>query len=95
MKRLKWFRGGLGRKKLWNQTLTYSSSNSGTNQSWNVVEHDKCQTASSGGSESGEYEEFILDYKWYSQKCPQKFLRKMQQFILEEQQLEVICGEDG
>ncbi len=37
---------------------------------------------------------FILDYKRYSQKCPRQLLRKMQQFILEEQ-LEVICDEDG
>jgi hypothetical protein len=27
---------------------------------------------------------FILDYKRYSQKCPQPLLRGMQQFILEE-----------
>jgi hypothetical protein len=37
---------------------------------------------------------FILDYKRYSQKCPRLLLRKMQQFILEEQ-LEVICDKDG
>ena len=37
---------------------------------------------------------FILDYKRYSQKCPQQLLRRMQQFILEEQ-LEVICDEEG
>ena len=37
---------------------------------------------------------FILDYKRYSQKYPRQLLRKMQQFILEEQ-LEVICDEDG
>ena len=28
--------------------------------------------------------EFILDYKQLSQKCPRQFLRKIQQFILEE-----------
>ena len=37
---------------------------------------------------------FILDYKQYSQKCPRQLLRKMQQFILEEQ-LDVICDEDS
>ena len=37
---------------------------------------------------------FILDYKRYSQKCPRQWLRKMQQFMLEEQ-LEVISDEDG
>ena len=37
---------------------------------------------------------FILDYKWYSQKCLRQFLRKIQQFILEEQ-LDVICDKDG
>ena len=37
---------------------------------------------------------FILDYKRYSQKCPRQLLWKMQQFILEEQ-LDVICDEDG
>jgi len=37
---------------------------------------------------------FMLDYTRYSQKCPRQLLRKMQQFILEEQ-LEVICDEDG
>jgi len=26
---------------------------------------------------------FILDYKWYSQKCPRQLLRNIQQFILE------------
>ena len=36
---------------------------------------------------------FILDYK-RCQKCLRQFLRKMQQFILEEK-LEVICNEDG
>ncbi len=37
---------------------------------------------------------FILDYKRYSQKCPRQLLRKIQQLILEEQ-LDVICDEDG
>ena len=37
---------------------------------------------------------FILDYKRYSQRCPQQLLRRMQQFILEEQ-LEVICEAAG
>ena len=37
---------------------------------------------------------FILDYKRYSQKCPRQLLRKMRQFIPEEQ-LEVICDKDG
>ena len=37
---------------------------------------------------------FILDYKRYSQKCPQQLLRRMQTFILEEQ-LEEICDEEG
>jgi len=36
---------------------------------------------------------FILDYKQYSQKCPEQFLWRMQRFILEEQ-LEVICNEE-
>jgi len=37
---------------------------------------------------------FILDYKRYRQKCPQQLLRRMQQFIFEDQ-LEVICEEVG
>ena len=37
---------------------------------------------------------FILDYKRYGQKFPRQLLWKMQQFILEDQ-LEVICDEDG
>ena len=37
---------------------------------------------------------FILDYKRYSQKFPRQLLREMQPFILEEQ-LDVICDEDG
>jgi len=37
---------------------------------------------------------FILDYTRYSQKFPRQLLRKMQQFILEEQ-LDLICDEDG
>jgi len=37
---------------------------------------------------------FILDYKGYSQKCPRQLLRRMQQFILDEQ-LDDICDEDG
>ena len=36
----------------------------------------------------------ILDYKRYSQKCPQQLLRRMKQFILEEQ-LKVICEGEG
>ena len=35
-----------------------------------------------------------LDYNRCGQKCPRKLLRKMQKFNLEEQ-LEVICDEDG
>ena len=34
----------------------------------------------------------ILDYKRHSQKCPRQLLRRMQQFILEEQL--VICDEE-
>ena len=37
---------------------------------------------------------FILDYKRHGQKSPRQLLRKMQQFILEEQ-LEVIYDQDG
>ena len=37
---------------------------------------------------------FILDYKGYSQKCQRQLLRRMQQFILDEQ-LDDICDEDG
>ena len=33
---------------------------------------------------------YILDYKRYSQRCPQQMLSRMQQFILE-----VICDEEG
>ena len=39
---------------------------------------------------------FILDFQRYSQKCPRQLPQKMQQFnLFLEEQLEVICDEDG